>query len=289
MAVALPAVAHADPDKREHRSERRADSGERGRDSRSDDRSDKAKPERPVRVERTERSVSRVIAPPERRNEATPERRNEASPEQRARFEQYVRERRAATGADARSDPGPSGDSVRDWRQSERSARRSRDGGVTSSGNTAPVEATTRDTRRDLGESVAERLRERQREGRTVESGVRRPDPFRNLRDGRSADNFRHQWRGDRRYDWRHHRERNRHLFHLGWYHDPFGWGYRRFNIGWSIGPSYWSDRYWLQDPWQWRLPSVYGSYRWIRYYDDALLVDLRTGRVVDVIPDFFW
>jgi hypothetical protein len=28
---------------------------------------------------------------------------------------------------------------------------------------------------------------------------------------------------------------------------------------------------------------------RWIRYYDDALLVDIRDGYVVDVIHDFFW
>jgi hypothetical protein len=36
-------------------------------------------------------------------------------------------------------------------------------------------------------------------------------------------------------------------------------------------------------------LPAAYGSYRWVRYYDDVLLVDVRNGRVVDVIRDFFW
>jgi len=28
---------------------------------------------------------------------------------------------------------------------------------------------------------------------------------------------------------------------------------------------------------------------RWIRYYDDALLVDTWNGEVVDVIYNFFW
>ena len=34
---------------------------------------------------------------------------------------------------------------------------------------------------------------------------------------------------------------------------------------------------------------SLYGPYRWVRYYDDVLLVDVYSGEVVDVIYDFFW
>ena len=37
------------------------------------------------------------------------------------------------------------------------------------------------------------------------------------------------------------------------------------------------------------RLPPAWGPYRWVRYWDDALLVDTRTGMVVDVIYSFFW
>ncbi|MGI8612320.1 MAG: RcnB family protein [Sphingomicrobium sp.] len=36
-------------------------------------------------------------------------------------------------------------------------------------------------------------------------------------------------------------------------------------------------------------MPYAPTGYRWIRYYDDALLVDTWDGRVVDVIRDFFW
>ena len=32
-----------------------------------------------------------------------------------------------------------------------------------------------------------------------------------------------------------------------------------------------------------------HGPYRWVRYYDDVLLVDIYSGEVVDVIYDFFW
>jgi Ni/Co efflux regulator RcnB len=55
------------------------------------------------------------------------------------------------------------------------------------------------------------------------------------------------------------------------------------------LWPGFYGNQYWINDPWQYRLPSAYGPYRWIRYYDDALLVDLRTGEVVDVINGVFW
>ena len=37
------------------------------------------------------------------------------------------------------------------------------------------------------------------------------------------------------------------------------------------------------------RLPPAYGGTRWIRYYNDALLVDTYSGEVIDVIYDIFW
>ena len=96
-------------------------------------------------------------------------------------------------------------------------------------------------------------------------------------------------WRRDHRYDWRRHRDHNRFIFRIGSYYDPYGWGYRRFSIGYNLWPSYYSSRYWLADPWMYRLPPAYGPYRWVRYYDDALLVNIYTGQVVDVINNFFW
>lgn len=96
-------------------------------------------------------------------------------------------------------------------------------------------------------------------------------------------------WRHNSKYDWYNHRKRNRWLFNLGFYYDPFGWGYRPYSIGWRMWPSYYSSRYWLNDPWQYRLPYAPPGYRWIRYWDDAVLVDTWTGEVVDVIYNFFW
>ena len=107
--------------------------------------------------------------------------------------------------------------------------------------------------------------------------------------DAQPARHWSGDWRRDRRYDWRDWRRRHRSLFRLGFYYDPFGWSYFRYGTGWRLWPSHYGRRYWLHDPWMYRLPPAYGPYRWIRYWDDALLVNIYTGQVVDVIHNFFW
>jgi Ni/Co efflux regulator RcnB len=109
------------------------------------------------------------------------------------------------------------------------------------------------------------------------------------LRNRIATEGWRREWRDDRRFDWRRHRDRDRSRFRLGFYYDPFGWSYRRWNLGWNMPSRFYSSRYWINDPFHYRLPPTYGPYRWVRYWDDALLVDLRTGRVVDVLHNFFW
>jgi len=96
-------------------------------------------------------------------------------------------------------------------------------------------------------------------------------------------------WRHDGRYDWHNWRNHHRSTFHLGFYYDPFGWGYQPFGIGWRLWPNYYSSNYWINDPYQYRLPFAPPGTQWIRYYNDALLVDTYTGEVVDVIRNFFW
>jgi Ni/Co efflux regulator RcnB len=104
-----------------------------------------------------------------------------------------------------------------------------------------------------------------------------------------SAPNWNTSWRDNHRYDWRNWRNRHRSLFHFGLYYDPFGWGYQRYSIGWRMWPNYFSSSFWINDPWQYRLPYAPPGTQWVRYYDDAVLVDMWSGQVVDVIYDFFW
>lgn len=140
-------------------------------------------------------------------------------------------------------------------------------------------------------------------EGRRDEGarGYGRPDDHRYQGDRRfegrvdvyrgGGDRFDRGWRNDRRYDWRGWRENHRDMFRMPRYVAPRGWGYgyRRFGIGARLPAFFYGQSYWIDDPYDYRLPPAYGPYRWIRYYDDALLIDLRTGLIVDEIPDFFW
>jgi hypothetical protein len=96
-------------------------------------------------------------------------------------------------------------------------------------------------------------------------------------------------WRHNGRYDWQNYRHHHRSIFHLGLYFDPYGWGYQPFSIGWRLWPSYYGRNYWINDPWYYRLPYAPAGYVWVRYWNDALLVDTWSGTVVDVIPGFFW
>lgn len=110
------------------------------------------------------------------------------------------------------------------------------------------------------------------------------------VRDGSrwASGGWNRDWRNDRRYDWRRYRDRNRSVFRLGVYFDPFGYSYHRYNIGYRIQPIYFGQRYWI-DPAMYQLPYPPPGTQWVRYWNDALLVDMYTGEVVDVIYNFFW
>lgn len=96
-------------------------------------------------------------------------------------------------------------------------------------------------------------------------------------------------WRNDRRYNWQSYRSANRGAYRVGRYYGPRGYSYSRWSRGYRVDPFFYGQRYWISDPWAYRLPPAYGSYRWVRYYDDVALVDIRTGLVLDLIESFFW
>ena len=151
-------------------------------------------------------------------------------------------------------------DSIRSWRPRERQVR--------------TIPDTQPNVAMQGGSEVA----------RTFEGRSRR-----DYRDGNYTRWSTSSWRGDHRYDWHRWRDRHRSFFRLGFYYDPFGWSYRRWSLGSFLYPNYYGSRFWLNDPWHYRLPPAYGPYRWVRYWNDALLVNIYTGQVVDVIHSFFW
>lgn len=105
---------------------------------------------------------------------------------------------------------------------------------------------------------------------------------------GESRVQWNTNWRHGGHYDWRRYRDHHRSLFHLGFYYDPFGWGYQPFSIGYRMWPAYYGNQYWI-DPMMYGLPYAPPGAAWVRYWNDAVLVDVYTGTVIDVIPGFFW
>lgn len=94
----------------------------------------------------------------------------------------------------------------------------------------------------------------------------------------------------DRRWgndDWRRYRQNNRALYSRGGWNAPFR--YQHFRPGTRIRSVYYGPRYVISDPWRYRLPPIGGYQRWVRHYDDLLLIDVRRGTVLRVIPSFYW
>lgn len=128
------------------------------------------------------------------------------------------------------------------------------------------------------------------RDQRVSRYGTRegRPQAFTYSGHRDSRIHWNNNWRNDHRYDWRDRRRHNRSLFHLSLYVDPFGWGYQPYSIGYDLYPGYYQQNYWI-DPGMYGLPYPPPGTQWVRYYNDALLIDMYSGQIVDAIQNFFW
>lgn len=103
-------------------------------------------------------------------------------------------------------------------------------------------------------------------------------------------------WRPDRnqqrpRFDRRHHGQNFRsHQRYRGYaYRPPSGFYIRSWSYGDLLPRSWWSTQYRLNDWWSYGLPIPPIGYEYVRVGDDVLLVDMFSGRVVQVIYDVFW
>jgi Ni/Co efflux regulator RcnB len=67
------------------------------------------------------------------------------------------------------------------------------------------------------------------------------------------------------------------------------GWQYRPLRPGYQLRPAFYGPRYVIADPTRYRLPRAARNRQWIRYGDDLLLVNVRTGRVIQVVRNRYW
>jgi Ni/Co efflux regulator RcnB len=94
--------------------------------------------------------------------------------------------------------------------------------------------------------------------------------------------------RGDYRSDeWRGWRDSHPGDYRRGGWRAPFG--YRNFGIGAIVPRGYWGSQYYVNDWYRFHLPRPgYGYYRYVRHYDDVLLINVRNGRVIRVYRGFY-
>lgn len=70
------------------------------------------------------------------------------------------------------------------------------------------------------------------------------------------------------------------------WRAAPFK--YQHFKAGAIVRPVYYGRNYVVNDWRRFRWDAPRANQQWVRHYNDALLVNTRTGRVVKVIPNAF-
>lgn len=97
--------------------------------------------------------------------------------------------------------------------------------------------------------------------------------------------------------DWHHDREGRHERDNREWrrhhrtsYVAPYrNWRYRPVTVGYRLEPAFYGSRYYITDYGAYRLHAPGRWQRWIRYGDDLVLVNVRTGRVLDVVHYRYW
>jgi len=134
--------------------------------------------------------------------------------------------------------------------------------------------AQTGELRRDRQD-----IREEQRELRHAQRYGDRRDVREERRDVQDA-------RREYREDWRDYRRDHRDVYRGAGWRAPFR--YQRWQSGARIAPVYY-NHYVIRDYGRYRLPRPAANTYWVRHYNDVLLVNHRTGRVVRVYNNFYW
>jgi len=89
------------------------------------------------------------------------------------------------------------------------------------------------------------------------------------------------------RHEWRY-RGEVRPGYRVAPYRYPRGWGYRSWRVGERL-PFQFLTSYYFLDAYAYDLPPAHYGYRWVRYGSDALLVNVYTGEVEDVVYGIFY
>ncbi|MBW8294481.1 RcnB family protein [Sphingopyxis sp.] len=109
----------------------------------------------------------------------------------------------------------------------------------------------------------------------TYRTGVRPPNLEQRRREA-DPKTYRHNYQSAQRYRW-------------NTYVRPQGWYSHRWIYGDILPTLFWTRTYWISDFWLFNLRIPPLGYVWVRYGDDALLVNTTTGEILQVVYSVYY
>jgi Ni/Co efflux regulator RcnB len=76
--------------------------------------------------------------------------------------------------------------------------------------------------------------------------------------------------------------------FHASPYHWPHGYRYHRYAVGYRLPHSFWIRDYYLDNYTDYGFDPPPVDFEWVRYGPDALLIDLDSGAIAQVVYGAF-
>lgn len=105
------------------------------------------------------------------------------------------------------------------------------------------------------------------------------------------VNNWRNQRNQNARSNWQQYRHNynSPRRYRVGAYHGPRNFQYRRWSYGERLPSAYYARSFWLLNAISYGLFSPPPGLIWVRYGDDALLIDQYTGEIIQVRYDVFY
>jgi Ni/Co efflux regulator RcnB len=69
----------------------------------------------------------------------------------------------------------------------------------------------------------------------------------------------------------------------------PRGYSYQRWAFGMTLPSIFWASNYWINDYYYYGLGAPPPGTVWVRYGDDAVLIDRYSGEILEVVYDQFY
>lgn len=135
----------------------------------------------------------------------------------------------------------------------------------------------------------ASELRHDQREVAKDQREVRHDVARGDYREARKDQQETREDKREMREDWQDYRKSHRSTYHRPAYRAPRGYRYRPIAVGASLNRAFWGPTYRIGNYSTYRLPPPGWHRAYVRYGNDVLLIDTRTGRVIRVYDAFFW